>query len=66
MASKQYSSTFTFPGSGAVKRFVITTAVNQVVTANIKLEAANRLEKNDCLIKISNSHSFGGKQITFS
>jgi len=40
---KQFSGTFTFPGSGAVKRFVITTAVNQVVTANIKLEAVMRL-----------------------
>jgi len=30
--------------SGAVKRFVITTSVNQVSKANIKFEAAQRLE----------------------
>jgi len=42
VACKQYSGTFTFPGSGAFKRFVITTSVNQVLTANIKFEAAKR------------------------
>jgi len=40
---KQFSGTFTFPGSGAVKRFVITTLVNQVSTDNITFEAAKRL-----------------------
>jgi len=40
MAFKQCSGTFTYRGSGAVKRFVITTSVNQVSTANIKFEAA--------------------------
>jgi len=40
---KQFSGTFTFPGSGAVKRFVITTSVNKVSRGNIKFEAAKRL-----------------------
>jgi len=43
VACKHFSGTFTFPGSGAVKRFVITTSVNQVSTANIKFEAAKGL-----------------------
>jgi len=43
VACKQISGTFTFPGSGAVKRFVILTSVNQVSTANIKFEAAKIL-----------------------
>ena len=32
-------------GSGAVKRFLITTSVNQVLTANNKFQAAKRLRK---------------------
>ena len=40
---KQFSGTFTLPGSGAVKRFVIMTSVNQVSIANIKFKAAKRL-----------------------
>jgi len=40
MACKPLSGTYTFDGSGAVKRFVITTSVNQVSTAKIKFEAA--------------------------
>jgi len=44
VACKQLSATCTFPGSGAVKRFVITTSViNQISAANIKFEAAKRL-----------------------
>ena len=39
----QFSGTLTFPGSGAVKRFVITIPVHQVSTANIKFEAAEGL-----------------------
>jgi len=42
MACKQFSGSFTFPGSGAVKRFVITTSVYQV-TDNNKSQAAKRL-----------------------
>jgi len=40
VAGKQRSGTFTFPGSGTFKRFLITTLVNKVSTANIKFEAA--------------------------
>jgi len=36
---------FTFPGSGAVKRFMIMTLVNQVSKATIKSESAKRLGK---------------------
>jgi len=43
VACKQFSGSFTVAGSGAVKRFVITTSVNSVSTANIKFEAAKRL-----------------------
>jgi len=35
--------TFTFPESGAVTRFVITTSVNKVLSANIIFKAANGL-----------------------
>jgi len=42
-ACKQFSGIFTFPESGAVKRFVITILYNQVSTANIKFLAAKRL-----------------------
>ena len=44
VACKKNSGNFTFPGSGAVKRFVITSSVYQVSTANNKLKAAKRLE----------------------
>jgi len=57
LACKQISGTFSFPGSGAVKRFVITTSVNQVSTANVKFEAAKRLDNPNIY------HS--GKQICF-
>jgi len=40
---KQFSGTFTFPGSGTVKHFVITTSVYQVSTAEITFEAAKSL-----------------------
>jgi len=40
---KQFSGSFTVVGSGAAKRFVIMTLVNQVSTVNIKFEAAKRL-----------------------
>jgi len=43
VACKHLYGTFTFPGSGAVKRFVITTSVNQVSNTNIKFETAKRL-----------------------
>jgi len=43
VACKQFSGIFTFPGSGVVKRYVITTSVSQVSTASIKFEAAKRL-----------------------
>jgi len=43
VACKQFSGIFTFPGSGVVKRYVITTSVSQVLTASIKFEAAKRL-----------------------
>jgi len=43
VACKQFSGIFTFPGSGAVKRFVITASVNQVSTAKNKFQAAKRL-----------------------
>jgi len=43
VACKQVPGTFTFQGSGAVKRFVITTTVNQVSTTKNKFEAAKRL-----------------------
>ena len=43
MACKQFSGTFTFPGSGAVKCLMIMTAVNQFSTDNIKLEEVKRL-----------------------
>jgi len=43
VACKQFSGTFTFPGSGAVKRFVITTSVNQVSTAKNRFKTATRL-----------------------
>jgi len=42
-ACKQFSGIFTFPGSGAAKRFVITASVNQVSTAENKFQAAKRL-----------------------
>jgi len=40
---KQFSGNFTFLGSGAVKRIVITTSFNQISTANIKFETAKIL-----------------------
>jgi len=43
VACQHFSGTFTFQGSGAVKRFVIMASVNQVSTAIIKVEAAKRL-----------------------
>jgi len=36
---------FTFHGSGAVKRFVITTSVNQNLTTKNKFQAANKFGK---------------------
>jgi len=39
---KLFTSIFIFHGSGAVKRFVITTSVNQTLTTNNKFQAANR------------------------
>jgi len=44
VACIQFSGTFTFTGSGAVKRFVFTTLVNQISTASIQFQAAKRLE----------------------
>jgi len=43
VACKQFSDIVTYPGSGAVKRCVITTSVNPVSTANNKFQAAKRL-----------------------
>jgi len=43
VAYQQFSGTFTFPESGAVKRFVITTSVNQVSTTNFKFQAPTRI-----------------------
>ena len=42
VACKQLSGTFTFPGNGVFKHFVITTSVNQGMTADIKLKIAKR------------------------
>jgi len=39
---KLFTSIFTFHGSGAVKRFVITTSVNQNLTTSNKFQAANK------------------------
>ena len=44
VACKQFSGIFTFPGSNAVKGFVITASVNQVSSAKNKFEGAKRLE----------------------
>ena len=53
MACKQFSGTFTFLGSGAVKHFVITTSFNRVSKANINFKAAKRLgNMTGFLIKI--------------
>jgi len=38
---KLFTGIFTFHGSGAVKRFVITTPVNQNLITNNKFQAAN-------------------------
>ena len=43
VACKQFSVIFTFPGSGAVKRFVITASVNQVSTVKNKFQGAKKL-----------------------
>jgi len=61
VACKQLSGTVTFPGSGAVKRFVITTLINQVSTANIKFEAATckKLGNTTGSSKYRNTISFG-------
>ena len=56
VACKHFSGTFTFPGSGAVKRFVITTSVNQVLTAR----------KYDWIIKLLKYYIIREKQICFS
>ena len=40
-----FTGIFTFHGSGAVKRFVITTSVSKNLTTNNKLQAANRFGK---------------------
>jgi len=40
-----FTGNFTFHGSGAVKRVVITTSVNQNLTTNNKLLAPNRFGK---------------------
>jgi len=40
-----FAGIFIFHGSGAVKRFVITTSVNQNLTTNNKFQAANRFGK---------------------
>ena len=42
---KLFTGIFTFHGSGAVKRFVTTTSVNQNLTTNNKFQAANRFGK---------------------
>ena len=42
---KFFTDIFTFQGNGAVKRFVITTSVNQNLTTNNKFQSANRLGK---------------------
>ena len=42
---KKNTGIFTFQGNGAVKRFVITTSVNQNLTTNNKFQAANRFRK---------------------
>jgi len=42
---KLFTGIFTFHGVGAVKRFVITTSLNQNMTANNKFQAANRYGK---------------------
>ena len=43
VACKNLFYIFTFPGSGAVNRFVITASVNQVSTSKNKCQAAKRL-----------------------
>ena len=42
---KKNTGIFTFQGNGAVKRFVITTSVNQNLTTNNKFQGANRFGK---------------------
>ena len=42
---KLFTGIFTFHGSVAVERFVITTSVNQNLTTNNKFQAANRFGK---------------------
>jgi len=42
---KLFTGIFTFHGSGAVKRFVITTSVNQNLTTNNKFQAAYKFGK---------------------
>jgi len=42
---KLFTGIFAFHGSGAVKRFVITTSVNQNLKTNKKFQAANRFGK---------------------
>jgi len=53
---------FTFHGSGAVKRFVITTSVNQNLTTNNKYQAAYKFGKNDWIINKSVYFDILGKQ----
>jgi len=42
---KLFTGIFTFYGSGAVQRFVITTSVNQNLTTNNKFQAAYKFGK---------------------
>jgi len=59
----QIAGTFTSPESGPIKRFVITTSVNQVSTVNIKFEEAKRLRKYDWIIKTSNFYIIREKYV---
>jgi len=67
VACKQFSGVFTSPGSGAVKRFVITTSVtgNQVSTANtisgVAKKWGNMAEKS----KYRNAISLGKTKYVF-
>ena len=53
MECKLFTGIFTFDGSGAVECFMITTSVNQNLTSNNKLQAANKFRENDRLINKS-------------
>jgi len=67
VACKQLSGVFTFPGSGAVKRFVITTSVtgNQVSTANTISEVAKKLGNMTEKSKYRNAIYHSGKTNMF-